>query len=274
MSKRETTFIYSAFTIAMLALMFSDAHAQEAPTMQLGAPAAAPAAYLRLCADQPQVCSAKDPHAVRVQALATLARQSENEGGATAAINWNQAFATARAQRAAKAPAGQKVNWSEAFSKARERRQAAAQAEVTAEEAPIALASDAKTQKLLKKVNAQVNRTLERASDDSLYGRSDVWSLPLSSGGRTAGDCEDYVLEKRKALLDAGVPPQALSIAVVKTTAGQGHAVLLVRTDKGEFAMDNLTPWIVRWDETGYTWDRRQVAGSAFHWASVATKAS
>lgn len=272
MSKRESTFIYSAFTIAMLALIWSDAKAAEQPEMTLGASTAAPAGFLRFCADQPEACApGVRAEFVQAKAKSVLAQQGELAGGMTASINWTQTFAQARAARLVAprpSPSPQGFDWASVFAEARERRRAAAEAAALAEQAPVAVDWSSKTQKLLKTVNSNVNRSIARASDDVLFGRSDVWSLSLASG-QNAGDCEDYVLEKRRALLDAGLPPQALSIAVVKTQAGQGHAVLLVNTTKGEVALDNLTPWIVPWNKTGYRWDRRQVAGSPFRWVSV-----
>ncbi len=51
---------------------------------------------------------------------------------------------------------------------------------------------------------------------------------------------EDYVLAKRRALIQAGISPSALRIAYVKTRGGEGHAILVVKTDRGEFVLDNL----------------------------------
>ena len=40
-------------------------------------------------------------------------------------------------------------------------------------------------------------------------------------------------------LIQAGWPRQALLITVVRDKKGEGHAVLTVKTDKGEFILDN-----------------------------------
>ena len=53
------------------------------------------------------------------------------------------------------------------------------------------------------------------------------------------GDCEDYVLLKRRMLMQAGWPREALLITVVRDKNGDGHAVLTVKTDKGEYILDN-----------------------------------
>ncbi len=119
------------------------------------------------------------------------------------------------------------------------------------------------------RLNRQVNRAIVFRSDTDNFGVKEVWSLPLAEG-RNTGDCEDYVLEKRHALLAAGIPSSALSIAVVVTMRGEGHAVLLLNTDKGEYVLDSLSNKIQPWAKTGYEWRQRQVAGSASRWAMVA----
>lgn len=121
---------------------------------------------------------------------------------------------------------------------------------------------------LLNRVNGGVNGAIEQRTDIANYGREDFWNTPLEDG-RHAGDCEDYVLEKERALLEAGVPRRALNIALVTTRWGESHAVLLVSTSEGEYVLDNLSPWIVGWREAPYHWMRRQVNGEAFSWAMI-----
>lgn len=120
----------------------------------------------------------------------------------------------------------------------------------------------------LKRVNREVNDAMIPASDRQVYGVADFWNTPLEDGAR-AGDCEDYVLEKRRALLAAGLPRQALNIAIAITSRGESHAVLLVTTDEGEYVLDSLSPWVTPWRETPYLWVTRQVDGESFHWRRV-----
>lgn len=121
---------------------------------------------------------------------------------------------------------------------------------------------------LLNRVNGQVNGAIEQRTDLANYGREDYWNTPLEDG-RNAGDCEDYVLEKERALIAAGVPRGALNIALVTTRWGESHAVLLVATSEGEYVLDNLSPWLLTWREAPYRWLRRQVNGEAFSWVMV-----
>lgn len=95
----------------------------------------------------------------------------------------------------------------------------------------------------LHKVNARVNRAITPRAD----GAVDSWSASASSG-----DCEDYVLAKRRALIQAGISPSALRIAYVKTRGGEGHAILVVKTSRGEFVLDNLNGKVRPLSQSGY----------------------
>lgn len=121
--------------------------------------------------------------------------------------------------------------------------------------------------RLVNSINRRINRAVRHVSDDRLYGVADYWAR-AAEGGR--GDCEDYVLAKRAALIEAGVPAQALSIAIVQTRWGESHAVLLLASDEGEFVLDSLSPWIARWDRVDYRWRERQRRGHPFDWVMAA----
>ncbi|NBB66094.1 hypothetical protein GVN18_43290 [Pseudomonas sp. ODNR1LW] len=122
--------------------------------------------------------------------------------------------------------------------------------------------------KAISDINRQVNRQIRSGSDERVYGVGDYWAVP--TGDRARGDCEDFVLAKRRALMHAGYPVEALSIAVVETRWGEVHAVLLVATDRGDFVLDNLTGRISRWDEVNYKWRERQAPGKTFEWVRMA----
>jgi predicted transglutaminase-like cysteine proteinase len=120
----------------------------------------------------------------------------------------------------------------------------------------------------INKVNDKVNRSIGRRSDLAGYGVLDHWATPLAEG-TGFGDCEDYVLEKRRALIAGGVPDTALSIAVATTSWGEHHAVLLVETAQGAYVLDSLTPWVLPWRKANLIWHERQVAGAPFRWSMV-----
>ncbi|MET0597471.1 MAG: transglutaminase-like cysteine peptidase [Mesorhizobium sp.] len=113
-------------------------------------------------------------------------------------------------------------------------------------------------------VNAKVNASIEPMNDLDVYGKDEVWSYP-----RGFGDCEDYVLEKRRLLLAAGLPVSNLLITVVRKPDGEGHAVLTVRTDAGDFILDNLSDEVKPWDRTGYRYLKRQASTNTGRWVSI-----
>jgi predicted transglutaminase-like cysteine proteinase len=99
------------------------------------------------------------------------------------------------------------------------------------------------TMDTLRGVNNRVNRSIAPRAD----GAADVWTV-----NARAGDCEDYVLAKRRALIRAGLPASALRIAFVRTRSGQDHAILIVNTDSGKLVLDNLTGAIKPLSQTRY----------------------
>ncbi|CAH2396781.1 transglutaminase-like cysteine peptidase [Mesorhizobium escarrei] len=113
-------------------------------------------------------------------------------------------------------------------------------------------------------INTRINRSVRPITDIDAYGRDEVWAYPNGHG-----DCEDYVLEKRRDLMREGLSPSNLLITVVRKRGGQGHAVLTVRTDKGDFILDNLTDAIRHWDQTGYDFLKRQSSDHPGSWVTI-----
>jgi len=77
------------------------------------------------------------------------------------------------------------------------------------------------------------------------------------------------VLLKRRVLMAARWPREALLITVVRDKQGEGHAVLTVKTDKGEFILDNQNEDILLWSETGYRFVKRQSQSDPDVWVSL-----
>lgn len=115
------------------------------------------------------------------------------------------------------------------------------------------------------KINAAVNREIIAVTDQDHWGMPEHWSYP--DDGK--GDCEDYVLEKRRRLVKAGFPVQALLITVLRDQKGDGHAVLTVKTDRGDFALDNQVGQILAWKDTGYRFIKRQSDENPARWVSL-----
>ena len=88
----------------------------------------------------------------------------------------------------------------------------------------------------LGEANRAINLAI-RAADD---GTDDVWSSPLATFQRGAGDCEDYAIAKLAALRLAGVAAEDLRIVVVRDVrAGEAHAVAAARLDGHWLMLDN-----------------------------------
>ena len=115
------------------------------------------------------------------------------------------------------------------------------------------------------KVNDWVNQTVKPMTDLDHWGVVERWNFPDDG----YGDCEDYVLQKRKMLIKAGWPREALLITVVRDKNGDGHAVLTVKTNRGEFALDNQEAKVLAWDKTGYRFIKRQSQSDQYVWVSL-----
>jgi predicted transglutaminase-like cysteine proteinase len=104
----------------------------------------------------------------------------------------------------------------------------------------------------LGRINKWVNDSVWPITDMDHWGVIDRWNYPDDG----YGDCEDYVLLKRK-------------ITVVLDRNGDGHAVLTVKSDKGEFILDNQSPEILLWSETGYHFVKRQSQNDPNNWIGL-----
>lgn len=113
---------------------------------------------------------------------------------------------------------------------------------------------NAKTWKAIVAINGKVNREIEPVTDEDHWGVVDRWDIPTDG----KGDCEDYVLLKRKRLAEAGLPRRAMLVTVVIDEENAGHAVLMIRTDKGDFVLDNKRNAILPWSQTGYVYVKRE----------------
>lgn len=113
-------------------------------------------------------------------------------------------------------------------------------------------------------INVSVNKAIKPMNDLDQFGKDEVWSYPDGTG-----DCEDYVLEKRRVLAAKGVSLSNLLITVVRKLDGEGHAVLTVRTDKGDFILDNLSDNVRNWNETEYRYLKRQSSVNTGRWVSI-----
>ena len=99
--------------------------------------------------------------------------------------------------------------------------------------------------KELAALNRKINRTIRGRNDDGSNLNGDLWQVNVKSG-----DCEDFALTKRSKLVSMGWSSRALRIATAVTRSGEGHAVLIVRTDRGDLVLDNRVNTIKYFDRT------------------------
>ncbi len=120
---------------------------------------------------------------------------------------------------------------------------------------------------MLYQVNTYVNGKIKPVSDQELYGEAERWVYPT-----TAGDCEDFVLLKKRALEKLGVSPKNLQITVVLDERNEGHAVLMVATEEGDYILDNRRNDILLWNDANYTFLKRQSAKNPRQWVALLAK--
>ncbi len=117
----------------------------------------------------------------------------------------------------------------------------------------------------LQVLNREINRYIRPMSDQEQYNLVEKWIYPDTG----KGDCEDYVLLKQRRLMKAGWPQSALLITVVRDEQGEGHAVLTVHTNHGDYILDNKNHEIKPWKETKYVYIKRQSATDPERWETL-----
>jgi predicted transglutaminase-like cysteine proteinase len=118
--------------------------------------------------------------------------------------------------------------------------------------------------RIVHQLNSYVNGKISPVSDADLYGEDEYWTYPAE-----AGDCEDYVLIKKRYLEELGFARSALLITVVLDEKNEGHAVLTLRTDEGDFVLDNRRNEIRRWSDLDYVFLKRQSERHPREWVSL-----
>lgn len=106
-------------------------------------------------------------------------------------------------------------------------------------------------------INHQVNNSIRPR-------RGDRWQVEPRFG-----DCKDYALTKKSRLMSKGWPSSALLVATAFTAAGVRHAVLIVRTDRGDVVLDNLTKKVRGWTPTLYRWLAIQSPSKRYSWLKL-----
>lgn len=129
---------------------------------------------------------------------------------------------------------------------------------------PEAIALTPQAWQAIVTVNRKVNVTIKPVTDQDHWGIADRWDIPTDG----MGDCEDFQLLKRRLLAEIGLPRRAMRMTVVVDEKREGHAVLMIRTDRGDFVLDNKTSAVLPWHQTGYVYIKRE-GQSSMAWVSL-----
>lgn len=116
----------------------------------------------------------------------------------------------------------------------------------------------------LDEINRLVNKMIEPATDNEIYGVNELWTLPSDRG-----DCEDFALLKRRLLMERGWPASSLLMTVVRDEKNEGHAILTARTTQGDFVLDNKNEEVRLWTQTPYHYVMRQSYINPRVWVSL-----
>jgi predicted transglutaminase-like cysteine proteinase len=129
---------------------------------------------------------------------------------------------------------------------------------------PDMIALDQQIWDTIVQINERVNGAILSVADQDHWGVVDRWDYPDDG----LGDCEDIQLLKRKLLVDTGLPRRALRMTVAIDEQDAGHAVLIVRTDFGDFILDNKKDAVLPWLDTGYSYVKRE-GSDGLDWVSL-----
>ena len=114
-------------------------------------------------------------------------------------------------------------------------------------------------------INAWANAAIEAKTDADHWGVADRWDDPTDG----YGDCEDFAILKRQALVAMGIPEETLLLTVVWDKDNTGHAVLTAHTSEGDLILDNRKSDILVWSNTGYDFVKRQSQLNPNEWVYV-----
>ena len=134
---------------------------------------------------------------------------------------------------------------------------------------PAVVQLDTATWNTIVAVNRRVNAKIKPITDKDHWNLVDRWEFPDDG----MGDCEDYQLLKRRLLVERGLPRRAMRMTVVIDELGEGHAVLMIRTDRGDYILDNKTSAVLPWHQTGYVYVKRE-SQDAISWVSLSGQSS
>lgn len=126
----------------------------------------------------------------------------------------------------------------------------------------------------LRRINREGNEIVWTADEEN-WGVIEKWEFPRQMRGKLLEDCDGITLWKMNALLQAGFPNTALLFTICFTETDEGHAVLCVTTDRGDFICDNRYSDVKSYDDLradGYRFMYRSSIGGKLEgvWDKIA----
>lgn len=116
-------------------------------------------------------------------------------------------------------------------------------------------------------INTAVNKQIKPVLDINSRGVNEYWEIP-----KTQGDCEDFALLKRSRMMAAGFKGSQLPLTKVRLPNGQAHIVLVVRTNQGDYMLDNLSNRVQPVSKVRYRFLSMQASNNANNWLTIRGK--
>jgi predicted transglutaminase-like cysteine proteinase len=105
----------------------------------------------------------------------------------------------------------------------------------------------AKGRAQIGRINRAVNFAIYPMSDLQQWGVPDRWSSPFETLRTGRGDCEDYAIVKYVALLEAGIPADAVKLVIVRNEQpNEDHAAVAARLGDQWLILDERRLAMVR----------------------------
>lgn len=102
--------------------------------------------------------------------------------------------------------------------------------------------------KIITDVQKEATRSIQWRSDKDVWGVLEKWDFPRDSGRYMVEDCDGISLWKMRELISKGIPEEVLLLTICRTETNEGHAVLCITTDRGDFILDNREVNVVGYD--------------------------
>ncbi len=101
----------------------------------------------------------------------------------------------------------------------------------------------------IKDVQKSGNAQIRWVSDQDTWGQQEKWAFPKETGRTSVEDCDGFTLWKMRELMRRGFPAGVLLFTICRTETGEGHAVLCVATDHGDYLLDNRYARVMSYDD-------------------------